>query len=193
VVPRLATRGKAFPLYDILTAAAPDVVEPNVGVYAGARNPNLRVKDLTHFALGVFWKASVHSWKSGPSTTIPAIDLGPYGESIRAFLFCNGTSPENVGLVVNVMHVPVTTMLSLPPRAGHKSNGVHHFSFYVPGILFTLSVGKRATEETKDICFYGNSLHPIFIIADLSERVGQRPRETYFKGKAAMALRGKKT
>ena len=192
VVPLLATRTRAFPLHDILTAVAPDVVGPNVKAYAGAKNPCLRVKDLTHFALGIFWKASVHSWKSGPSSMIPRIDLGPYGENIRSFLFCNGPFPQHVGLGVNVMPAPVTTMLSCHARAGAKANGVHHFSFYVPGILFALSVGKGAAEERRETCFYSNPLHPV-LIQDLSDEVERHPKETYFKGKAAMALRRQET
>lgn len=191
VVPRLATREKTFPLHDMLAAVAPDVDEPHIKAYAGAKIPCLHVKNLTHFALGIFWKASVHSWRTGPSSRIPRIELGPYGENIRSFLFCKGPFPDHVGLGITVMSPLVTKMLSCPPREGLKSNGVHHFNFYVPGILFLLAVGKGATEETKDTCFCGNQLHPIFITDD-SEAVERLPRETYFKGKAAMALRRQK-
>jgi len=190
VVPLLATRTKAFPLHDILTDIAPDFVEPDVKAYAGSKNPRLRVKDLTHFALGIFWKAAVHSWRSGPSSIIPRIELACHRENIRSFLFCDGPFPERVALGVNVMPTPVTTMLSYEPRAGRMSDAVHRFSFYVPGILFTLSVGEGAAGEAKDICFYGNPLHPI-LIKDLSEEVERYPKETYFKGKATMALSGK--
>jgi hypothetical protein len=191
VAPRLATRDRTFPLHDILTTVAPDVIGLGVRAYAGAKNARLRVKDLTHFALGIFWKASVHSWKSGPSSIIPRIELGPYGESVRSFLFCSGPFPEHVRLGVNVMPAPVATMLSYQPCKGIKSNGIHHFSFYLPGVLFALSAGKGVTEETENTCFYGNPLHPL-LIKDISEEVERYPREIYFKGKAAMALRGTK-
>ncbi len=190
VVPLLATRTREFPLHDILNEIAPDFVDPDVKAYAGSKNPSLRVKDLTHFALGIFWKASAHSWKSGPSSIIPRIELGCYGESIRCFLFCDGPFPEHVALGISVMPTPVTTMLSYEPRAGRKSGGVHHFSFYVPGVLFTLSVGEGVAGKAKDICFYGNPLHPI-LIKDLAEEVERYPKETYFKGKAAMNLKRK--
>jgi len=188
VVPRLATRAKTFPLFDILTAVTPEVDEPDVRAYAGANNPCLCVEDLTHFALGIFWKASVHSWKSGPSGTIPKIEFGPYGEGIRSFLFCGGPFPDNVGLRVNVMPAPVAPMVSCHPYEGTKSERAHNFNFYVPGILFALVVGGGAPEETKGHCFYRSPLHPI-LLKDLSEEVQRRPKDTYFRGKAAMALR----
>jgi hypothetical protein len=187
VLPLLATR-ENFPLYDLLTSVAPDIVEPDVTAYAGAKNPRLRVNDLTHFALGIFWKASVHTWKSGSSSG-SRIELGISGEKIRLFLRGDAPFPEYIALGVNVMPPPVTTMLSYIPREGTALGDGRYLSFYVPGILFTLAIGKGLTKE---VCFYSNPLHPV-LVKDLSTEVERYPKETYFKGKAAMALRkGKK-
>jgi hypothetical protein len=189
VVPRLAAPDKTFPLHDILTTVAPDVVGPDVRAYAAARNPEMRVEDLTHFALGVFWKASARAWRSGPSiTSTSGIDLGPFGDSVRLFLLGIGPFPERVALGVALMPPPVTTVLSYLPREGTQSNGVRHFSYYVPGVLFMISIGGEVSRDTASGCFYNNPLHPI-LVKDLSEEVQRHPKKLYFKAKAAMALR----
>jgi hypothetical protein len=168
----------------------PDVVGPDVKAYAAARNPELRVEDLTHFALGIFWKASAHAWRSGPSTPTSRIDLGPFAEAVRLFLLGIGPFPEHVALGVAVMPPPVTTLISYLPREGTRSSGVRHFSYYVPGVLFMLSIGAEVSRDTTSGCFYNNPLHPI-LIKDLSEEVQRHPKKLYFKAKAAMARRSR--
>ena len=81
LLPKLATIEKKFPFYDIVTAVAPDTSEDGVAANACARNPEIGFRKLTNFAVGVFWKASVHSWKKGKSA--PMIQLGKYGEEFR--------------------------------------------------------------------------------------------------------------
>jgi len=39
----------------------------------------------------------------------------------------------------------------------------HNFAFYVPGVQFALSVGKKLPSGTQDICFASNSAHPIAV------------------------------
>jgi hypothetical protein len=74
---KFARLGGNFPLYEMITAVTP--VVPNL--YPTASNPLIDREKLTHFALGIFWKASVHSWRGRDKT--PLIGLGPYSDSIR--------------------------------------------------------------------------------------------------------------
>ena len=90
VVSRLLTVEKRFPLYDLLTQQKPDFSEDGFLVYFAAQNPQIDTDKLMHFALGVFWKASVHSWD--PKETDPLIELGPYSEKIRLWLRGEGES-----------------------------------------------------------------------------------------------------
>src|SRR5579859_3058254 len=81
LVPRLATMDKKFPLLDLLEHNQPDVkpdIEGDLTAYVAARNPAIEINKIIHFAMGVFWKASIHSWEGGKSD--PRIELGPYGE-----------------------------------------------------------------------------------------------------------------
>jgi hypothetical protein len=76
ILDKLATWERLFPLYDALTKYPPLFDEDGMVVYLAADNPAIDVVKLTHFALGLFWKASVHSWKG--DMTDPRIELGPY-------------------------------------------------------------------------------------------------------------------
>ncbi len=63
VLPLLAKIDGTFPLSDIIHEQAPDIDEPDVRVYLASKNPKIDINKLAHFGLGIFWKASVHSWR----------------------------------------------------------------------------------------------------------------------------------
>jgi hypothetical protein len=84
LLPLLSQYKGPFPFYDLLTKYPPDAVDGEGAVYATIRNPEIQSDKLVHFAMGVFWKAAVHSW-SGLRTE-PMIDLGSYIEPVRKFL-----------------------------------------------------------------------------------------------------------
>src|SRR5262245_5630931 len=56
ILDKLATWERTFPLYDSLTRVAPLFEENDMAVYLAARNPEIEVSKLVHFALGLFWK-----------------------------------------------------------------------------------------------------------------------------------------
>src|SRR5438270_518716 len=60
---KLATWERKFTFYDLLTKVPPILDEDGASVYLAAQNPAIDVAKLIHFALGIFWKASVHSWR----------------------------------------------------------------------------------------------------------------------------------
>src|SRR5919109_2834716 len=98
LLPLLATVDGKFPLLDIIERLRPDVVDGELRVYAASRNPEIKIEKLIHFLMGVFWKASIHSW-TGDSKT-PRIELGPYRERVRIFLLGETGFPQNMGLVL---------------------------------------------------------------------------------------------
>ena len=69
------------------------------GHISTARNLDIRVDEITHFVMGMFWKAGVHSWSG--SQTEPVIDLGPYTEPIGGFLRGEQEFPDHVALTKN--------------------------------------------------------------------------------------------
>jgi hypothetical protein len=100
VTPRLARIDKAFPLHDLVMKAHAGFRDQNGGIYYAATNPDFKVEKLTHFALGIFWKAAVHSWSG--SKTEPMIELGTYAETIRTWLRGETGFPKDVSLTVTL-------------------------------------------------------------------------------------------
>lgn len=165
-IPLLADKQGGFPLYDLLTRVPPDCADSDVAGYAVARNPDINVQKLTHFALGIFWKASVHSWRGGEVEDL--IELGPYSDEIRMFLRGDGPFPKHVALAVGVLPKPVRQLSFSEPYHG-TSGAFRNFFFYLPGIIFSLSVGNRIG-DVKESCFYSNALHPI-IVSDIADDI----------------------
>src|SRR5450432_2151262 len=86
-VMRLAqTKGK-LPLLDMLEkVAAPEGPRNTLKAYTGAQLPELDRDKLVYFALSVFRRASVHTWKTRDSGTVK-IDLGSrYNDELRRYL-----------------------------------------------------------------------------------------------------------
>jgi hypothetical protein len=164
LLPMLATIEGTFPFHDALQKVAPDAIDGDSEIYAASRNPEIDTCKLIHFAMGVFWKASAHSWQGGE--TAPLIALGDYGESVRTFLLGESPFPAKMVLIVGVNPPPVKTINFYCPYQGSAS-GYHNFLFYVPGIEFALLVGKMVPTELKQNCFGAHPLHPI-ILSDVS-------------------------
>ncbi len=165
LLPLLATIDKKFPLLDIIEKVPPDIIDGELRGYAVSHNPEIEVDKLIHFAMGVFWKASVHSWRGDRKE--PLIELGPYGEKVRMFLHGETPFPEHMGLVLGVLPREKAMISFNQPYRG-SAEGCHNFLFYIPGILFALSVGKQLPWEMPSICFASNSAHPI-LVGDFSQ------------------------
>jgi hypothetical protein len=181
VLPLLATIDQSFPMFELLKRSPPDVGDEDAEGYAAARNPEIDIAKLTHFALGVFWKASVHSWSG--SRADPQIELGPYREELRKFLRGEGPFPKYMSLTVGVLPPPVTQISFCQPYLG-SAKDYHLFIFYVPGIAFALAVGK-GIGDVKENCFYSNPLHPI-VVCDFSGNI-----KSIFQGMFAKAHKSK--
>ena len=167
LLPLLATIDKKFPLLDIIERVKPDAVDGDLRTYAASRNPGIEIDKLIHFAMGIFWKASIHSWKSDEKTS--QIDFGPYGERVRSFLLGKTAFPKNMGLVLSVNpREKALISISVPYR--NPARECYGFTFHIPGLLFVLNVGKKLPPDMPLICFATNPTHPI-LVADLSKDI----------------------
>jgi hypothetical protein len=183
LLPLLATIDKKFPLLDIIEKLPPDLTDTEGRGYAASRNPEVKVDKLIHFAMGVFWKASVHSWRGDRKE--PQIELGPYRDDVRVFLRGETPFPKHMGLVMGVLPREKALISFSQPYPG-SAEGRQNFVFYIPGIQFVLSVGKRLPVEMPNICFASNPAHPI-LVADFSEGVSR-----IFRRVASKAHKSKK-
>ena len=146
ILGKLATWERTFPLYDLLTKVPPLFDEGDMVVYLAGQNPTIEVEKLTHFALGLFWKASVHSWRG--NTTDPRINLGPYSEEIRKWLRGQSAFPEYVYLII-VVEKPERAQIAMnDPYEGVRGEWRTHF-VHVPGVLFMMSLGKTVDDSVR--------------------------------------------
>jgi len=164
---KLATREKTFPLYDILVQRAPDFDEDGFAVYFTAKNPHLKAVKLTHFALGIFWKASVHAWSG--TRTESLIELGPYSDKVRMWLRGENQFPNYVYLVAVVARPERAQPFMTEPYEGERS-GWRTFNFCVPGLAFMLNVGKTVDEALRALCIHNSPEYPISVADWLSDR-----------------------
>jgi hypothetical protein len=161
LLPLLSRYKGPFPFYDLLTKFLPDVIDGDAAGYAAVKNPEIHSDKLIHFAMGVFWKAAVHSWSG--SRTEPMIDLGPYAEPIRKFLRGEADFPEHTALTIGVLPPPAQLISFHNPYQGSKKEW-HNFLFYVSGIEFCLAVGKAVDATVRETCFACNPAHPIIVV-----------------------------
>jgi hypothetical protein len=190
IADKLATWERSFLLYDLLIKRSADFDEDGLAVYFTVNNPEVKAEKLIHFALGMFWKASVHSW-SGTSKA-SRIDLGPYSDKIRSWLRGESGFPE---------HVFLTAVVSRPSRAQITLNdpyeGVRQswrtFFVHAPGLLFMLNIGKTVEESMRWLCIQNNAGNPICISDELTgkfERLmveslrGSRKTQAFLRAKA---------
>lgn len=164
VNPKLATAKDGFPLYDLLMKGPAAFQDSMGGVYYAAENPHIDVKKLTHFAMGIFWKGAVHTWLVGRDKI--KIELGPYAEPTRLWLRGERPFPSNVNLTL-LMARPENTLVVLTGPTKQSTKRWHSFSLQVPGLLFTLHVGRVMDSEIKSCCLYEDAGHPIFVSDDV--------------------------
>jgi hypothetical protein len=113
------------------------------GLFWAANNPAINVEKITHFAMGIFWKASVHSWKGGGCA--PMIDLGGHEEGIRLWLRGEDVFPKNLTFSL-VVSPPERSQLTLgqPVEVPVQAVGRtwRHYQLHLVGALFGINVGK---------------------------------------------------
>jgi hypothetical protein len=156
---KLATYEKTFPLYDLLAKAPPVSTLPEALIYFAANSPDIDVKKIVHFAMGIYWKAAVHSWRGGEID--PKIELGKYSEPLRTWLLGKTAFPGHMYLSVFITPPELAQISMFPPYEAVRQEGWRVHYLYVPGLLFMLNVGKTVDESRKWICTWNNPGHPI--------------------------------
>jgi hypothetical protein len=170
ILDKLATWEGSFPLYDLLTKVPPLFDEDGMVVYLAAQNAEIDVEKLTHFALGLFWKASAHSWLGDRKDS--RIDLGPYSEDIRKWLLGQNAFPNYVYLVV-VIEKPHRAQITMnDPYEGVRQGWRTHFA-HVPGVLFLMALGKTVDESVRSLSITtaGNPINVSDTLTDNFEKL----------------------
>ncbi len=135
-------RTKAFPLLEALQASPATWIKREWIGYALSTTPGIDRKKLGYFALSVFWRASIHTWRL-PGEKPITINLGRrYNESFRRYLLGQTTFPENVALLVIACSDSLSQDSFWVPSLGDKSID-RTYSFMAKGLNFLMIIGKE--------------------------------------------------
>ena len=185
VIPQLARDGDAFPLGDTLKSSQHLFDEPDVVAYALEGHPTIRATDLVHFAMGIFWKSSVHNWLAEKKKSF--ISLGTRQESIRKFLLGEQGFPSDMALSIAVLPKPVALIGFHFPYETLPRPEDRTFHLYISGINFTLWAGTRIPPEIILGCL---SKRPhIALVYDAAPQIARRYKEALADSRKARKLR----
>lgn len=177
VLPQLSTL-QGFPLHEKLMTITPEIFEPDLAAYAAVKSNDIRTDCLTHFAMGIFWKAGVHSWQTGHGAL--RLEFGPYREEIRAFLL-GGLFPKNAFLMISVVPPSLPTISAYVPYTNKTSDFTFH-TFYVPGVEFMLALTNRPPDFLRTVCIASNPLRPIIVGSFPAKHIAKVFAEAFEKG-----------
>jgi len=153
-------RKDRFPLLERLRVAAPVRWTPNGTEFSGTAI-GVSTEHLAHFALGIFWRASVNHWRTlGQQST--SLDLGALAEPIRLYLRGEAPFPTGCVLLTTVCtdHGSQGLVFAPSPTRGGMFSC---FSMLVRGIKFALVVGDTLPLELREACCVGSARKAIFM------------------------------
>jgi hypothetical protein len=139
----------------ILTAQQPAVTS----AYRACEIPEINVAAFAYFAASIFWRASIHNWRS---TADGDVRLGPYNEEFRQYLAGQANFPDNAALFVCVrpQNSPINALVQYPTRM-RRVEGVQVYAFTMPGIAFNLFIGKVMPGYVSRLCFVHGVGNPL--------------------------------
>ncbi len=153
--------GEGFALKDALDAAEPEYDDGNLlKVYAATKLAEIDIPKLVYFAASVFWRASIHGWKSGKRKLILPT-LGPkYEEQFRQYLLGNENFPGKATLWLSVITEKGLWNYFTFPYGG-KENGYFRSQFQFLGFMFTLYIGNLVPMRKSRFCLANSAEHYI--------------------------------
>lgn len=161
ILPLLPTLSGPFPLREYLMKRAPIYQDAESALYATAANHEVEVPKLMHFAIGLFYKAAVHSWIGGG--TEPRIYLGDDDtESLRLYLSGQADVPRHMALCIAVDSSQVILPAMIDPYHGSNPD-FRNYVFYVPGMVFHLLIGDGVQDKLAAICINSNPVRPVLV------------------------------
>lgn len=161
----------SFPLYDMLVRGSVGYADETGGIYYAGENPEIDVDKLIHFALGIFWKASAHSWTRDKSE--PKIDLGEHSEHLRKWLRGEGSLPRDMSLHISLSKPERAQIIILAPSVKVPRPWTSIW-MHVPGMMVTLNVGPEIPIETHMVCFWKNSVHVIMVSEEVTSALERK-------------------
>jgi len=144
---------KGFALREALEAQTPEYDNsPQLKLWAAAEIASIDPNQLIYFASSVFWRMSVHEWKSGKDPIVRPQLGKKYESAFREFLLGNSQFPENAVLWLNVISDEhLYNYFTFPYGAKEKNYCRYEFQFL--GLTFTLYLGSLVPQIIRQYCF----------------------------------------
>jgi hypothetical protein len=162
-VMRLVTnRNGKFPLLDMLNATPTPLKTPTWSAYTAAQTRAIDRSKIAYFAMSVFWRASVHTWKQqgGEKTRI---DLGKkYNEEIRRYLMDQTPIPKNSTLLVAVCTDELSQKSFFVPEENEKVKD-QSFGFMARGLFFLFRITKTPAPYQARLSMVNTPHEPISV------------------------------
>jgi hypothetical protein len=164
-----------FPLADVLRKAQPSVgtLADNTRLYEAGLIPEIDSLAMSHFATGIFWKASVHGWND--DGRVP-VNLFGYADQFRRFLLGEREFPQNAVLTVVVRERGLLDRLTYAP-AGSSKGATSSYRFPIPGFNFMLTIGSKIPQRTSQYCFVRGVGKPIVVTSTLDTFLMQEAQD----------------
>jgi hypothetical protein len=142
----------------------------NAAIFKAAEIPEINVAALTYFATSMFWRGSIHPWKTDGTRPVP---LGPYEEPLREFLLGEADFPEDMTLSVVVRLPSPVSYFTYEPIGEWRDSSHFVAKFPMPGFAFGISAGPALPQIFHDLCFVRGNGNPIALTALLEEGIQQ--------------------
>jgi hypothetical protein len=144
--------------------SALDVLQPehddgaNLTVYSATRAPDIDFGKIVYFASSVFWRASVHQWKSA-GHELKAPRLGRiYEEQFRSYLMGHRPFPNNATLWLSIItEEGFWNFFTFP--YGDREDGYWRSHFQFMGLSFDLFLGNLVPRDLRRFCLSTSPEH----------------------------------
>jgi hypothetical protein len=150
---------EAFLLKSALEQSRPEYDDgEKLTVYSAAKVLDIDVEKLVYFAASVFWRASIHSWKSaGYKLNSPRLGR-TYEEQFRRYLLGTDQFPKNATLWLSVITEEALWNYFTFPY-GDREEGYWRSHFQFMGLAFDLFLGNLVPAELRRFCLSASPEH----------------------------------
>ena len=141
----ITKRDGRFPLLEKLNVVATGISTPKWKAYSAGETPDVDRAKIAHFALGLFWRASVHTWVADDGEKV-RIDLGSkYNEELRRYLLGETGIPKNAALLVALCTDEISQKTFFMPGENTKVKD-RSFGVLVRGLFLLFRITKTPPE-----------------------------------------------
>jgi hypothetical protein len=152
VAPLVKQGEKNFPLLEMFDNKKPFGTGPHHGDAFRSSDVGVDITKLAYYALSMFWRASVHEWKTLNGQTTCCHLAAHAEEAIRMFLRGEPGWPEGIVLEVTVC-TDIFSQDHVLGAVGWENDMYHGASFLAFGIFFNIITGvKPGAPEWRFCC-----------------------------------------